>query len=131
MTNIDVYRDARRKLEPVDSLYYVLSDAAEQHQSLKQFFGSVKNLLMGQILQSARILVSCIRDIDDFTKEGIHQATVTFVRENFIRACAHLAFYIGDDTIELFVSEITQTPMLDLAFGPEANKEKQLENLTQ
>lgn len=114
---IDIYREARMKFDPIRSMDYVLSDAKTTHPTLKLFFNSDSNILMGQIMQSARILVNCIRDIDDFTMAGINEATVEFVRQNFIRARAHLAHYIGEDTVDLFISEITNTPLDILEHG--------------
>jgi hypothetical protein len=111
---IEIYRDARRKLGPIESLHYVLNDAKTSHPSLKQYLNDDINLLFGQIMQTARILVSCVKDIDDFTRAGIKEATVAFARQNVIRARAHLSYYIGEDTLSLFLSEITQTPILEL-----------------
>ena len=123
---IDIYRDARRKFGPIESLHYVLNDAKTNHPSLKQFLNDDINLLFGQIMQSARILVTCVRDIDDFTAAGINEATVSFVRQNFIRARSHLAYYIGEDTLSLFLSEITQTPLIQLEYGQLPSKEEMI-----
>lgn len=123
---IDIYRDARRKFGPIESLHYVLNDAKTTHPSLKQYLNDDINLLFGQIIQSARILVTCVRDIDDFTRAGIKEATVAFVRQNFIRARAHLAYYIGEDTLSLFLSEITQTPLIQLEYGTLPSKEEMI-----
>lgn len=124
---IDIYKDARRKMTPVDSILYTISDAKNTHPSLKQFYGQDNNNLIGSIMRSLRVLIHCIQDIDDFTKQGIKEATVNFVREMFIRAHAHLAHYLGVDTINLFISEMTDTPLLELEYGKLPSKEKMLE----
>ena len=61
-------------------------------------------------MRSARVLVNSIRDIDDFTKAGIKECTVEFVREQLIRAQAHLEHYLGSEVIKIFIGEITKTP---------------------
>jgi len=106
---IDIYRDARRKFGPIESLYYVLNDAKTTHPSLKQYLNNDINLLFGQIMQSARIMMLCIRDIDDFTAAGIKEETVEFVKQNFVRARAHISHYIGVDTVNLFIEEFRAT----------------------
>lgn len=117
ITYLDVYNDARRKLDPMDSLYYTISDAKNNHPSLKQFIGQDNNLLIGSINRSARILLHCIRDIEDFTRAGIKETTVTFVREQFYRAYSHLAHYLGIDIVSKFVSEVSDTPLIELMYG--------------
>ncbi len=110
---IAIYCDARRKLTPIDSLNYTLSDAKNNHPSLKPFLNSNSNLLMGQILQSARILALCIRDLNDFDDANINEATVEFTRQSFKRAKSHLAYYIGEDTVNLFVKQMLDSALVN------------------
>lgn len=42
-TYLDVYQDARRKLDPISSLNYAINDAKVNHPSLKQFQGEINN----------------------------------------------------------------------------------------
>lgn len=117
VTYLDVYNVARRKLSPVDSLYHTIGDAKTNHPSLKQFIGHNNDVLIGSINRSARVLLHCIRDIEDFTLSGIRETTVTFVREQFCRAYSHLAHYLGMDVVSKFVSEVTDTPLIELMYG--------------
>ena len=114
VTYLDIYNDARRKLDSIDSLYYTIGNAKDNHPSLKQFNGQDNNSLVGSINRSARILLYCIRDIEDFTQFGIKETTVTFVREQFCRAYSHLAHYLGIDTVSKFVSDVSDTPLTEL-----------------
>ena len=120
---LEIYQDARRKLDPIDSLYYVISDASQTHPSLKQFFNQDRNNLIGALNRSARILLHCIRDIEDFTKDGIKEATVEFVREQLVRALAHLQYYLGAEVVAQFIGEVSETPINDLMFGVSPNPE--------
>lgn len=120
---IDVYRDARRKLTPINSLYYTISDASQTHPSLKQFFNQDHNNLIGAINRSARILLHCIRDIEDFTKDGIQEPTVRFVREQLVRAIAHLQYYLGAEVVAQFIGDVSETPIEDLMFGTRPDPE--------
>lgn len=119
---LEIYQDARRKLTPVDSLYYTISDAGSNHPSLKPFLGQDRNNLLGSINRSARVLLYCIRDIEDFTRDGIKEATVTFVREQFVRAFAHLEHYLGSEVVSQFVSEVSTTPLIELMYGSNPNR---------
>lgn len=114
---IDVYRDAKRRLTPVNSLYYTISDASQTHPSLKEFFNQDHNNLIEAINRSARILLDCIRDIEDFTKDGIKEATVEFVREQLVRSISHLQYYLGAEVVAQFIGDESETHIEDLMFG--------------
>ena len=119
---LEIYQDARRKLDPMDSLYYTISDAGINHPSLNPFLGQDRNTLLGSINRSARILLYCIRDIEDFTKAGVKEATVTFVREQFVRAFAHVEYYLGSEVVSQFISEVSTTPQIELMYGTNPNQ---------
>ena len=117
LTYLEVYQDARRKFPPMESLYYAISDAKKTHPSLNQFFFDNSNNLIGSINRSARILFACIHDCDDFAKVGIKEETVRFTKEQLIRAYAHLAHYLGTDTLNQFVKDVTDTPLSVFGLG--------------
>lgn len=103
---IDVYCDARKRYGPIGSLYYVLNEVKKTHPLLKQdSYGGI-DFLFGQIMQSARIMVACVKDLVDLTADGGNEATIEFVRQNLSRAKAHVSHYIGEDTVDLFLEHL-------------------------
>ena len=105
------YVDARRKFNSIDSLTMTIVDAGKTHPSLKKYLNDSHNLLMGSLLQSARILYTAINDHDNFIKSGIKEETVSFIKLNIRIAYTHLAYYLGAKVLDKFVSDITETPL--------------------
>jgi hypothetical protein len=111
-SSLELYQDARRKMRPIDSLYYVIVDAGENHPSLKAYLNQDGHDLVASINRSARILLASLTDIEDFLANRIQESTVDFIESLFVRAYAHLAHYIEEDTVNAFIDDVAKDPTL-------------------
>ena len=94
---IDIYNDARRKLNPMDSLRYTLVDSVYQNLSLnREETASFLN-------QSARVIKLGIADLVN----GCPPDKVGLINQQISLASSHLAKYIGWDVVYKFIAEET------------------------
>jgi hypothetical protein len=107
-TSLELYQDARRKMSPINSLYYTIVDAGENHPSLKNHINQDGHDLIASINRSARILLSSLADIEIFLSNKVNEPTVGFVESLFFRAYAHLVYYIGKNTVNAFIDDCTK-----------------------
>lgn len=94
---IDIYNDARRKLEPIDSIRYVIVEIVRNE--FKRNF----NDMAASLNKSANIIRLSIGDL---VSESSPDKTI-FINQQIDLASAHLSKYVGRDVIDKFIVEET------------------------
>ena len=94
---IDIYNDARRKQNPIDSLRYTIVDAVKSNIRLDF------NQMAGSLIRSARAIELSILDlVSDCPLDK-----AIFINQQIDLASTHLSKYIGWDVVNKFITEQT------------------------
>lgn len=95
--SIDIYNDIRRKLPPLDSMFYTIVDAVQQDRKLNF------HEMAASLNRSARVIKLAIEDlVNDCPPDK-----AIFINQQIDLASANLAKYIGWDVVNKFITEQT------------------------
>ena len=96
LQSIDIYNDARRKFNPLDSIRYTIVDVFKNDSSLNHEMVSSLN-------RSARVLKLSIEDlVNDCSPDK-----AIMINQQIDLASAYLAKYISWDVVNKFIAEET------------------------
>jgi hypothetical protein len=97
--SIDIYNDARRKLEPIDSIRYVIVEI------IRNDFKLNFNAMAASLNRSANVISLSIGDL----VSGSSPDKTIFINQQIDLASALLSKYIGRDVVDKFIVEETLT----------------------
>lgn len=105
MNNVDIYKDARRKLNSLASLYFTVVEQERVHPELMKGFAASNHELLYIAVRACRTLDFYLKVHSQIEQLGISQEILQNITNQQDILCDFIALFVGSEVVSEFIME--------------------------
>lgn len=99
MSNLPIYKDCRRKQNPLDSLYYVIYEQEKVHPDLMKGFSSNNREVLFSVIRAARSLDYFIKSLPKIKEAAPSSEVWDSLTDQSEALFEYIALFVGEDVM--------------------------------